>query len=363
MLRSSALPTIPRPQPSCEFPRVPRSPARRATAPRRRRDLSHNQITGTIPTEIGLLKKLTHLRVPPASPTRGAARDRPRRRRRLDNNKITGTIPTNIAHLTKLYSLRVPSASPTSGAARGRPIATQEPRGQPDHRQDPARLRPAHGACVPASSPRVPDARRGARTALGVAGTSRTTRSKDRSRTRSASSRRWCTCEFPPRPRRPTQRANGPRRRRYLQDNQIEGSIPNEIGQLAALDTLRVPPASPTPGPARDRPSASQVARRQQDHRHDPERPLRGPVLLGQVWHQPRRAVRLDGLLRSRGQRGMPSYDLRRVLRSQDHDIAASSLRVPDARRGARPLLGVAGPSTTTGSTTRSRPRSASSRR
>ena len=35
----------------------------------------------------------------------------------------------------------------------------------------------------------------------------------------------------------------------------------------------------------------------------------------------------------------------------------------PDARRGARPTLGVAGSSTTTRSTARSRPRSASSRR
>ena len=39
--------------------------------------------------------------------------------------------------------------------------------------------------------------------------------------------------------------------------NQITGPIPTEIGQLTALTDLRVPPASPTPGAARDRPSAS----------------------------------------------------------------------------------------------------------
>ena len=63
-----------------------------------------------------------------------------------------------------------------------------------------------------ASSPRVPDARRGARP---------------------------------------------PSRRRWLNDNQIDGPIPTEIGQLTALEYLRVPPASPTPGAPRDRPSAS----------------------------------------------------------------------------------------------------------
>ena len=42
---------IPRPQPSCELPPRPRRPARRATAPRRRRDLRNNEITGTFPVE------------------------------------------------------------------------------------------------------------------------------------------------------------------------------------------------------------------------------------------------------------------------------------------------------------------------
>ena len=58
--------------------RVPRVPdARRAaTAPRRRRDLSYNKITGPVPTQLGQLKKLDHLRVLPASPMLpGAARD------------------------------------------------------------------------------------------------------------------------------------------------------------------------------------------------------------------------------------------------------------------------------------------------
>ena len=38
---------------------------------------------------------------------------------------------------------------------------------------------------------------------------------------------------------------------------------------------LRAPSASPTPDAARDRPSASQVAQGQQDHRHVPGRSLR----------------------------------------------------------------------------------------
>jgi hypothetical protein len=107
---------------------------------------------------------------------------------------------------------------------------------------------------VPASSLRVPDARRGARLPLGVAGSSTATRSTARSRPRSASSRRWSTCEFPPRPRRKARRAIAPRRRRNLDDNKIDGPVPPEIGQLTALTRLRVPPASPTPGAARDRP-------------------------------------------------------------------------------------------------------------
>ena len=64
-----------------------------------------------------------------------------------------------------------------------------------------------------------------------------------------------------PRPRRATRRATAPRRRRYLPYNKIDGTIPTKIGQLAALTDLRVPPASPTPGAPRDRPSASQGAR------------------------------------------------------------------------------------------------------
>ena len=87
-------------------------------------------------------------------------------------------------------SLRVSPASPTPGAARDRPSASQETPVQPDHRPDPAPARPAHGADVAASSPRVPDAQRAARQPLGAAGTSTTTRSTARSRPRSASSRR-----------------------------------------------------------------------------------------------------------------------------------------------------------------------------
>ena len=312
---------------TCEFPPRPRRPARRATAnPRRRRNLNANQIDGPIPKQIGLLTKLKRLRVPPASPTPGAPREPP----------------------------------------------------------------------------------------LGVAGTSKATRSSARSRPSSASSRSWTTCEFSPRPRCPARRATDPRRRRHLKSNKISGTFPLalcdvesclvssvgtnlmapcgsmdccDLGNGVACPTpspeprpeprpeptpvpapahtpkptteptkpttpettteptpepgpcnqveifgrcisktttqLRVPPASPTPGAARDRPSASQDPRPQRDHRPDPDR---------------------DRL-------------------AQGAAVPASSPRVPDARRGARPFLGVAGTSTATRSPARSRPRSASSRR
>jgi len=101
-----------------------------------------------------------------------------------------------------------------------------------DRRPDPDRDRPAHGAGVPASSPRVPDARRAARPPLGVAGCSKTTRSTARSRPRSASSRRCRTCEFPPRPRRPARRATAPRRCRYLNNNKITGTFPSDLCEV-----------------------------------------------------------------------------------------------------------------------------------
>ena len=50
---------------------------------------------------------------------------------------------------------------------------------------------------------------------------------------------------------------NHPSRRRWLNANQITGPIPPEMGMLKKLTYLRVPPASPTPGAPRDRPSAS----------------------------------------------------------------------------------------------------------
>ena len=86
--------------------------------------------------------------------------------------------------------LRVPPASPTPGAARDRPSASQVPPIQQDHRPDPDRDRPAHEAEGAASSPCVPDARRGARPTFVVAGGSTATRSTARSRPRSACSRR-----------------------------------------------------------------------------------------------------------------------------------------------------------------------------
>ena len=137
-------------------------------------------------------------------------------------------------------------------------------------------------------------------------------------------------CEFPPRPRRPARRPTGSRRRRWLANNQIEGPIPTEIGLLTALTYLRVPPASPTPGAPRDRPSASQVPRKQPHRRHVSARTLRRPELRGQGWQQPRRAVRpYEGLLRSPS---CWSKNLRRVLRPR-HDEAVNS---PRPRRPAR---------------------------
>ena len=86
-----------------------------------------------------------------------------------------------------------------------------------------------------------------------------------------------------------------------LNNNKITGTIPPEIGQLKKLEYLRVPPASPTPGAARDRPSASQAPLRQQDRRHVPARALRPRRRMRGQGRQsrPRRAVRLVGLLRS----------------------------------------------------------------
>ena len=234
---------------------------------------------------------------------------------------MTGLIPTEICQLAALTSLRIPPASPTPAAPRDRPSASQVPRRKPDHRPDPDRDRPAHGAEHPASSPGVPDARCGARPLLGVAGASPTTCWRARSRPRSASSRRCGPCEFPRRTRSLARRATAPRRRRFLQENQITGPIPAEFGQLTALTELRVPPASPTPGAPRDRPS-SQVRLQQQDHRHVPALSLRRPVLLRQVRQQPRRAVRLDGLLRSRGRRGVHARDDAQA-HAQAHDAQA----------------------------------------
>ena len=163
--------------------------AQRNARPVLGRLLPTNKIDGPIPTQIGLLTELTWLRVPPASPDarRGA---RPPLGRLLSLNQITGPIPTQIGLLTELTSLRAPPASPTPGALRDRTSTSQGARHQLDPRPDPDPDRPAHGADVPASSPRVRLAgRRVARPHLGGAGTSSTTRSLARSRPSWANSR------------------------------------------------------------------------------------------------------------------------------------------------------------------------------
>ena len=180
---------IPRPQPSCELPPRPRRPARRATAPRRRRDLSDNKITGPISTEIGELTALWLLRGPPASPTPGAARDRPSASQGSQLQPDQGSDPDRDR---PAHGAEGPASSPrVPGARRAArpPSASQDPRPQPDRRHDSDRDRPARGAADPASSPRVPDARRAARAPLGVAGSSKTTRSPARSRPCFATSR------------------------------------------------------------------------------------------------------------------------------------------------------------------------------
>ena len=169
-------------------------------------------------------------------------------------NQIAGPIPTEIGQLAALKELRVPSASPMPGAAPDRSSASQVSRGQPDHRPDPGRDRPAlHDADGPASSP-----------------------------------------------------------------------------------------ASPTPGAPRDGPSASQATRREPDHRHVPARPLLRRDLPGRWQSRPRRAVRQDGLLRSRGRDGMPGAHARAqvqsVLPSVRSKVPAKMRRVPLLVRAEREL-------------------------
>ena len=295
-----------------------------------------NKISGTIPPEIGLLTALKQLRVPPASPTPGAARDRasasqaalrqPDRRYLPEQSLRRRVLPRQVL-LPNLLSQRWQSR-PRHAVRHDELLRSREWR---EDVHDLWRVLRYRNDDAHASSPRVSDARRAARTRLGVVGdsttrlsTASTARSTARSRPRSASSRCWSCCEFPPRPRRPARRANAPRRRRDLSSNKVTGPIPTEIGKLTALTALRVPQGPPKPGAARDRASASQGPQQElRDHRLDPDR-------------------------------DRPAHGA---------DVAASSPRAPDARRAARAPLGVAGTSASIISPVRSRPRSASSRR
>ena len=144
-------------------------------------------------------------------------------------------------------------------------------------------------------------------------------------------------------------------------------SIYGETYYPATTTILRVPPASLTPGAPRDRPSAAQAPRQQQDHRHAPDRdgPARG---AGPNASSPRVP---DARRAPRPPLGVAGTSTTTRSTARSRPRSASSRRcgscefpsVPDARRGARPTLGVAGASSTTTSRTRSRPRSASSRR
>ena len=229
-------------------PRVPRRSAGRATAPRPRRRIEHNKITGPIPTEIGLLTALTGLRVPPASPTPARRTSDPRRRRSLYNNKITGTFPHILCNVEKCMAkdgndLVAPCGSfDCCDLGDGAPCLTPELLEDAVARAELAEARAdqAEALCGETSD--------SGPTGDEIDPVYYTSGSED-SHIDFASS---------PRPRRATRRATAPRRRRYLPYNKIDGTIPTKIGQLAALTDLRVPPASPTPGAPRDRPSASQ---------------------------------------------------------------------------------------------------------
>ena len=263
------------------------------------------------------------LRVPTASPTPGAARDRPSASQgppSLDRSHRPDPDRDRPAHGADGDVSFFSPASPTPGAPLDRPSASQIPQRQQNHRPDPETDRPARGADVAASSPRVPDARGAARPPLGVAGTSRETRSPARSRSPSAASRNAM-----PRLAIPTSSRRAARRTAAISriDRRARSSATPTIPRRRR--SCEFPPRPPTPGAARDRTSASQ-----------------GPRLPLGDCHRPDPA------------RDRPAHGA---------DGAASSPRVPDARRAARPLLDGAGGSTTTGSPARSRPRSASSRR
>ena len=81
------------------------------------------------------------------------------------NKVLTVTISGVSYPVETTTELRALPASPTRRGAR-LPLASQGE--QRDLRPDPDRDRMAHGADKPASSPRVPDARRGARSPLAA---------------------------------------------------------------------------------------------------------------------------------------------------------------------------------------------------
>ncbi|KAH8083381.1 hypothetical protein JL720_8264 [Aureococcus anophagefferens] len=256
------------------------SPARRATDPRRRRTLVQNQITGPIPTEIGLLTALTDLmynqiagpipaeigllymmltdlRAPPR-PRRPARRaTAPRRRRQLEENQITGTFPPALCYVATCQAAGNPNLVAPCGSTGccglgdgaacpvmifGKPYDPETTTSLDLENGITGSIPPEIGQLTALTSLRVPPAYLNSNQIDGPIPTEigQLTALTD--------------LRVPPRPRRPARRATAPRRRRIIVNNEITGTFPTEIGQLTALWVLRVPPASPTPGAPRDRP-------------------------------------------------------------------------------------------------------------
>ena len=136
---------------------------------------------------------------------------------------------------------------------------------------------------------------------------------------------------------------------------------------LTALELLRVTPASPKPGAARVSPSASQGPRLQRDHRPDPDRDrpaheARTPASSPRVPDAQRNArppSRRRYLLGNKIDGPIPT-EFGQLTKLGQLRVSPAS---PTPGAAARPPLGVAGGSRTTRSPARSRSKPAASRR